>query len=422
MGLGNRLRNAWNAFAADGKPAGMSSNVATYRPDRPRVFSASPQTILASIYNKIAIDVASLAFVHARMDEVDDVYTETIDSSLNQCLTMSANKDQTYFSFFLDAVETMLRCGCVAIVPVYTSSNPNSSGSYDILAIRAGTIVGWKPDDVIVHLYDDRDMQFKDITVPKQTTAIVTNPFYSVMNESNSTLQRLMRKLALLDYVDDQSGSGKLDLIVQLPYTIRGETKKNLAEEKIRTLETQLSGSKFGIGYIDATDRVIQLNRPIDNNLAESVDKLTVMLYNQLGMPESIFDGTCSEEVRLNYYNSTVVPIAVEFATEMTRKYLTPTARTQRQAIMFTQDPFKYITAEKLAELADKLSRNEVMSPNELRVRIGLRPNGDPKSDELRNRNINANSEGYGMPFGETPVEQLSQDGSISLDEFINQL
>ena len=415
----DRFRSAWNVFR-DKTPheANMVYNpVYSRRPDRTPYFNHSTQSMISSIYNKIAIDVACLSFVHAKLRaDGSKAFDHAIDSNLNRCLTVEANIDQTSFDFWLDVTESLLSEGCVAISPVDTDTDPDRTGSYNVKSLRVGKVIGWHPYEVEVRLYNEDLMMFQDITVSKSYAAIITNPFYSVMNEPNSTLQRLLHKLTLLDYVDEQSGSGKLDLIVQLPYVVKSETRKREAETKRKEIETQLSGSKYGVAYIDATDRITQLNRPLENNLVASVDSLTNRLHNELRMPQSIFDGTATEDQIALYYNSTVVPIAIAITAEMSRKFLTPTARTQNQAITFIYDPLKFITIEKLGDLADKLIRNQVVSANEIRVKIGLRPNGDPSSDKLENPN---------MPHEEKDIineEDAAAPSPPGLSEFIDSL
>ena len=399
MSLKDRLIHSWNAFREYDNnsyriPEGPTT---TYRPDRLPLLTYNSQTILASIITRISIDVASLSFYHARVNE-NGFFEEEIDSNLNRCLRREANLDQSNWDFWLDVCVSLLDEGYVAVVPVETGDKPIDGGAIDIRELRVGRILEWKPDNVRVHLYDARDMLFKDIWVPKKMTAIIQNPFYSVMNAQNSTLQRLTKKLALLDYVDTQSGSGKLDLIIQLPYTLKGETRVNQAEERKKKIETQLAGSKYGIAYIDATERITQLNRPVDNNLLASVESLTKTLYNQLGMSESVFDGTANEQVMLNYYAQTIDPIAMAISTEFARKFLTKTARTQRQNIVFMRDPFRLVPVSQLAEIADKMGRNEIMVPNEMRGVLGLRPSDDPEADVLRNRNLNQSNQVNTVP------------------------
>lgn len=419
MGFTDRLKRAWNVFRDTNSAdfVNQYNPMYSHRPDRTPYYNYSNQSMISSIYNKIAIDVASLTFVHARLkDDGSGMYAETIESTLNNCLTVEANIDQTYFDFWLDVVESLLSEGYVAIVPTDVDEDPDRTSSYDILSLRVGKVVGWHPKSVDVLLYNEEKMLFQNIEVKKEYAAIITNPFYSVMNEPNSTLQRLLHKLTLLDYVDEQSSSGKLDLIIQLPYVAKSPSRKKEAEIKRKEIETQLSGSKYGVAYIDATDRITQLNRPLDNNLLASVDGLTAKLHNELRMPLSIFDGTATPEQQALYYKSTIVPIATEIVAEMSRKFLTQTARTRNQTIVFINDPLKYITIEKLGDLADKLIRNEVVSANEVRVKIGLRPNGNPKSDELNNPN---------MPHEEEDMadeEASAESKAPGLAEFIESL
>ena len=431
MGIGQRLMHAWNAFKGDeevqtedyGPAYGYRNYVIPMTP-------SNGQTIISSIYTRIANDVAALTFMHARLDEENHRYLETIPSNLNNCMSVEANIDQSYYDFWLDVVMSLLDEGVIAVVPVDTTLNPKVTGSYDILSMRVGRILDWMPKHVRVRLYNEETGLFQDVVLPKASTAIVVNPFYEVMNTQNSTLQRLTRKLALLDYVDEQSGSGKLDLIIQLPYVVKTEAREQQAEKRKKAIETQLSGSKYGIAYVDATERITQLNRPVDNNLLASVDSLTKSLYNQLGMTEGVFDGTASEEVMLNYFNQTIAPIATAIASEFNRKFLTKTARTQRQCVMFLRDPFKLVPVNQIAEIADKFTRNEILSSNDVRAILGIRPSSDPNADELRNKNLNRDNEL--SPEEELMEEELmgeetepadeEESGVPSYDEFLKSL
>jgi hypothetical protein len=386
--LKNRFKHAWNAFRkrdlVDSYNYGASSSS---RPDRARLTGGNEGSIISSIYNKIAIDVASLSIEHVRLDE-DGRYLESIKSGLNEALTVSANIDQTGRAFMLDVVISMFDEGCVAIVPVETSIDPTIFGSYDVHSLRTGQIREWFPQHVRVRLYDERTGQHEELTLPKSMVAIVENPLYAVMNEPNSTLKRLIRKLNLLDAIDEQSGSGKLDLIIQLPYLIKTEARRQQAENRRKDIEAQLAGSKYGIAYTDGTEKVTQLNRPADNNLMTQIIYLTSMLHSQLGLTESIFDGTADEQTVLNYYNRTIEPITSAIADEIKRKFLTKTARTQHQSIKYFRDVFKLTPITGFAEAADKFSRNEIMSSNELRAVIGLKPVNTAEADELRNKNM----------------------------------
>ena len=389
----DRLRHAWNAFVNNRDPTYQNrwdyGPSYTYRPDRPRMIrNSNGQTIVASIYNRIALDVASIDIVHAKLDE-NNRFNEIINSGLNACLTLEANIDQTGRAFIQDVVMSMLDEGCVAIVPVDTTMNPNITGSYDITSMRTGKILEWYKDRVKVRVYNDRKGEKEDIILPKRSVAIIENPLYAVINEHNSVLQRLVRKLALLDAVDEQSGSGKLDLIVQVPYTIKSEARKNQANQRRADIESQLSGSKYGIAYMDGTERVIQLNRPVENNLMKQIEYLTSMLYSQLGITQSILDGSADEKTMLNYQNRSVEPFAAAIVNEMKRKFLTKTARSQKQSIVCFRDPFKLVPISEIAEIADKFTRNEIASSNEIRQVIGWKPSKDPAADELRNKNLN---------------------------------
>lgn len=361
--------------------------ISSSRPDRPRLNITNERSIISSIYTRIVIDAGKVIFRHVRLDD-QNRYLEDILSSLHECLNVSANLDQTGSALRRNMYMTLLDKGVMALVPVVTSKDPDETGSYEIYQLRVGEIVTWYPSYVRVYLYNEKTGRKEEVTLPKSSVVIVENPFYAVMNEPNSTLQRLVRKLNLLDVVDEQSSSGKLDIIVQLPYTLKGETKQQQAEQRRKQLEVQMSGSKYGIGYIDGTEKIIQLNRPTENNLLKQVELLTKMLYGQLGLTEAIMDGTADEEAMLNYHNRTIEPIVSEVASEMQRKFLTKTARTQKQSIAYFYDPFKLIPLSKIAEIADKLTRNEVASSNDIRQLLGWKPSQDPAADELRNKNI----------------------------------
>ena len=389
--LGDRLKHAWNAFSNTDNFYSYSDvgSGSFFRPDRPRMTRGSEQSILNGIITRLSIDVSSVPLQHARVDQ-NGGFVETINDDLNYCLTTETNIDQTSREFIRSAAAMMLDVGHVALVPTETDINPNLSSSYNIKKIRAGKVVTWYPQHVTVDLYDDRTGQHKEITLPKQVVAIAYNPFFSVMNEPNSTLQRLKRKLVILDAIDEQSGSGKLDLIIQLPYTIKSEGRRQQAEMRRKDIEKQLAGSKFGIAYIDSTEHVTQLNRAVENNLMKQIEYLTTTLYGQLGLTQEIIDGTASEQVMLNYNNRTVEPILSALVDEMKRKFLTKTARTQGQSIVFFRDPFRLATTAQLAEMSDKFIRSEVSSPNEFRVRaLGWKAVDDERADELRNRNLN---------------------------------
>lgn len=389
MTIGSRVKRAWNAFLNRDPTSdyNLSGTSYYYRPDRPRFTRGNERTIVTSVYNRIALDVASIDFKHCKLDD-NDRYMYDINSKLNQCLTLEANIDQTSKAFIQDVVMSMMDEGSVAIVPVDTIMNPLITDSYDILAMRTGKIVEWKPSHVKVRLYNDRTGNKEEIWLPKKIVGIIENPLYAVMNEPNSTMQRLVRKLSLLDAVDEQSSAGKLDLIIQLPYVIKTDARRRQAEERRKDIEMQLSGSKYGIAYTDGTERITQLNRPIENNLMKQIEYLTSMLYSQLGITQTVLDGTADEKTMLNYYNRSIAPIVSAIADEMKRKFLTKTARTQKQTIMFFRDPFKLVPVNDIAEIADKFTRNEIMTSNEIRQVIGMKPSSDPKADQLVNSNI----------------------------------
>lgn len=401
----SRMKKAWNVFTGrdplrDTSYRGMSSS---YRPDRWRLSRGNERSIITSVYNRMAMDAAQIDIKHVRLDK-NGRYKGDIDSSLNECLTLQANIDQTGRAFKQDIFLSMLDDGSVAIVPVDTEDNPDETSSVDIITMRTGKIVEWFPRDVRVNLYNDRTGKHEEITVPKRTVAIVENPFYAVMNEPNSVMQRLIRKLNILDAIDEQSGAGKLDLIIQLPYVIKSEARRKQAEARRKDIEEQLSGSKYGIAYTDGTEHITQLNRAVENNLMKQIEYLTSMLYSQLGINQQILDGTANEETMLNYYNRTIEPIVSAVVDEMKRKFISRTARTQGQSIASYRDPFKLVPVKELAELADKMTRNEIMSSNELRTIIGLKPSKDPSADELRNKNLNQSTEEV-----QNPLQQLQK-------------
>lgn len=389
----SRLKSAWNAFMNRRDPPTYreEANGSFYRPDRVRMTRGNERTIVTSIINRIALDVSSLEFKHVRLDE-NKRFKEEVNSDLNQCLTVSANIDQTGRSFIQDVVISMLNEGVVAVVPIDTTSDPEK-GTYDILSMRTGKVITWFPKNVQIDAYDERDGQHKQIIMQKAVTAIIENPLFAVMNEPNSTLQRLVRKLNLLDFIDEQNSSGKLDLIIQLPYVIKSEARKTQADNRRKEIERQLVGSKYGIAYTDGTEKITQLNRAVDNNLMSQIEYLTRMLYSQLGITDAIMDGSADETTMLNYYNRTVEPIASAIVDEMYRKFLTKTARTQGQSIEFFRDPFKLVPVNNIAEIADKFTRNEIMTSNEIRQIVGMKPSDDPKADELRNKNLNQSAD-----------------------------
>lgn len=389
--LTSRLKRAWNAFTKNRDPTDIQyPSVGTgyvYRPDRVRFTRGNERSIVTSVYNRIAMDVAAITIKHCRVDK-NGRYIEDIKSGLNDCLTVEANIDQTGRSFIQDVVMSMFDEGSVAIVPVDTSFDPRNSSSYDILSMRAGQILEWYPAHVKVRVYNDRTGKKEDLVLPKRSVAIIENPLYSVINEPNSTMQRLIRKLNILDAIDEQSGSGKLDLIIQLPYVIKSEARQQQAEKRRKDIEDQLKGP-YGIAYTDGTEKITQLNRPVENNLMKQIEYLTNQLYGQIGMTPSVLDGTADEKAMLNYNNRTVEPIVSAIVGAMKRSFLSKTARTQGQTIMFFRDPFKLVPINNIADIADKFTRNEILSSNEVRQIVGMRPSDDPKADELRNSNIN---------------------------------
>lgn len=390
ISFGSRLRHAWDVFR-NREPTYVYRDVGpgySSRPDRPRLTRGNERTIVTSIYNRIALDVASININHCRMDE-NGRFLESMDSTLNKCLNLEANIDQTGRAFMQDVVMSMLDEGCVAIVPVETNIDPSVTSSYEILSMRTGKILEWFPNHVKIRAYDERTGKQDDFMMAKKDVAIVENPLYAVINESNSTMQRLVRKLNLLDVVDEQSGAGKLDMIIQLPYVIKSEARRKQAEDRRKAIEEQLAGSKYGIAYADGTERIVQLNRSVDNNLMKQIEYLTNMLYSQLGITQSILDGTADEQTLLNYNSRTIEPIISAIVDEMKRKFLTKTARSQKQTIAFFRDPFKLVPVNNIAEIADKFTRNEILTSNEIRQIIGMKPSGDPKADRLVNSNLN---------------------------------
>lgn len=396
----DRLQHAWNAFTErDPTPSySYMTNVSTLRPDRSRLIRGGERSIVNSVITRIALDVAAVSFKHARVDD-NGRYLGALDTELNKCLTFEANRDQTGRAFIQDVVMSMLDEGCVAIVPTDTTISPKKSEAYQINSMRTGKILEWAPAHVKVRVYNENTGLKEELVLPKSMVAIIENPLYSVMNEPNSTLQRLIRKLALLDNVDEQSSAGKLDIIVSLPYAIKTEARKRQAEARRKEIEAQLAGSKYGIAYTDGTEKITQLNRSLENNLMKQIEYLTSTLYSQLGLTTKVFDGTADDKEMLNYYDRTIEPILAAIATEMERKFLTKTARTQKQRIYYYRDPFKLVPANEIAEIADKFTRNEIMSSNEIRQLIGLTPVNSPQADELRNKNLNA---GNGQEYATT--------------------
>lgn len=409
MKIIDRLQHGWNAFINNKDPTLRPGPSYSYRPDRARFTRGNERSTVTSIFNRIAMDASSIDIEHVRVDK-NGRFTEIIDSGLNNCLTLEANIDQTGRAFMQDAVMSMLDEGVVALVPIDTTLDINTN-SFDVETIRVGKIMEWYPQHIKVRVYDENSGTKKDVVVPKRSVAVVENPFYSVINEHNSTMQRLIRKLNLLDAIDEQSGSGKLDLIIQLPYVLKGEQRIKNAEDRRSTLERQLNNSKLGIGYIDSTEHVIQLNRSLDNNLMKQIEYLQSMLYSQLGITQSILDGTADEKTMLNYFSRTIEPIVFAIACEMKRKFLSKTARTQGQSIFYFRDPFKLVPVTELADIADKLTRNEIASSNEMRQKIGWKPSTDPKADELRNKNLSAPNEESQSLNKEQYYEEENQNG-----------
>lgn len=408
----SRLKHAWNAFNnKDPTPKYQDIGASYYyRPDRQRFTGGNERTIVTSVYNRIALDAAAVEIKHVRLDE-NERYLETIDSGINRCLNEEANIDQTGRAFIQDVVMSMLDEGCVAIVPVDTTFNPNITNSYDIQSMRVGKILQWYPNHIQVRVYNEKTGNKEDIIVPKSMVGIIENPLYAVINEPNSTMQRLIRKLSLLDAVDEQSGSGKLDLIIQLPYTIKTEARRQQAEARRKEIEVQLTNSKYGIAYTDGTERITQLNRPIENNLMKQIEYLTSMLYSQLGITQSILDGTADEKTMLNYYSRSIEPIISAIVDELKRKFLTRTARSQLQSFLFFRDPFKLVPITEIATIADTFTRNEILSSNEVRQLIGIKPSSDPKADQLRNSNLNQTEDDYYVdPGNETEYDSDKTD------------
>lgn len=405
--FGTRLMHAYNAFRMNRDPTYNNQNLGyghSYRPDRIRLSRGNEKSIVTSIYNRIALDVATMEITHCKVDD-NDQFVKEIKSGLNNCLTLEANIDQTGRAFMQDIVMSLLDEGCVAIVPIDTYLDPNVTGSYDIQTMRTGKIVEWYPKDVKVRLYHDESGEKREIVLSKKNVAIVENPLYAVINEPNSTMQRLIRKLNLLDIIDEQSGAGKLDLLIQLPYVVKNETRRVHAEKRRKDIEQQLMGSKYGIAYTDGTEKVTQLNRPVDNNLMKQIETLMDILYSQLGITQDIMNGTANEQTMLNYYSRTIEPIISAIVDEMKRKFLTETARTKNQTIKFYRDPFKLVPINNIADIADKFTRNEIMSSNEMRQVIGMKPSDDPKADQLRNSNLNHPEE----TVDQTPMEPSEQ-------------
>ena len=392
--IGSRIKNAWNAFLSRSPTDNYrhTGHGNSYRPDRPRLSRGNERSIVTSVYNRISLDAAAINIHHARLDD-NNRFLNVIPSGIEECLNLEANIDQTGRAFIQDVVMSMLDEGHVAIIPVDTTVNPELTNSYDILSVRTGKILEWYPQHIRVSVYNENTGLKEEIKVSKKNTAIIENPLYAVINEPNSTMQRLIRKLNLLDVVDEQSSSGKLDLIIQLPYVIKTKSRKDQAEARRQDIVDQLTGSKYGIAYTDGTERITQLNRPIENNLMKQIEYLTSMLYSQLGITQSILDGTADDKTMLNYYNRTIEPMVAAVCDEMKRKFLSKTARSQLQSIVFFRDPFKLVPVNDMSEIADKFTRNEIMTSNEIRQIIGMKPSVDPNADELRNKNLNQSAE-----------------------------
>lgn len=398
LSFGERLRHGWNAFTNQSQSLRWDYGVATYtKPDRVHMTMGNERSIVVAVYNRIALDVAALDIRHVLMDDSDEKYKETVNDSLNQCLTVQANKDQTAAAFIQDVVMSMFDEGVVAIVPVDTTLNPLNTGSYDIESMRTAKILHWYPDHVKVRIYNDHTGKKEEIILPKSMVAIIENPFYAVMNEPNSIAKRLIHKLNILDAIDEQSGSGKLDLIIQLPYVVKSEARKRQANDRRRDIEDQLAGSKYGVAWTDGTEKVTQLNRPVENNLMNQITFLTSMLYSQLGVSEDILNGKADEQTRLNYFNNTVVPCVKAIVDNLKCTFITKTARSRHHTIKWFRDPFGNTPVDKIAEMIDKFTRNEVASSNEMRAVLGWKPVEDPRADELRNKNLNADAESQPM-------------------------
>lgn len=425
MGLLSRFRNAWNVFKNKDPTLSVDTGPGYWaRPDRMRFSRGNERSIVTAVFNRIAMDVAAIPIQHVRTDE-NGRYKETIQSYINNCLTLEANLDQTGRAFIQDAVQSMFDDGCVALVPIDTDDRPEESGNFPIYTMRTGRIVEWFPAHVKVNVYNEMTGKREDIKVLKSTTAIIENPMYSVMNEPSSTMQRLARKLALLDVVDEQASSGRLDMIIQLPYVIKTPARREQAEIRRKDIERQLAEGKYGIAYTDGTERITQLNRPVENNLMKQIEYLTNLLFSQIGVTQAILDGSADEKAMMNYEKRIIEPILSAFADEMKRKFLTQTARTQHQTFMFFREPFKLVSSSDIAEIADKFTRNEIMTSNEIRQIIGMKPSNDPRADELRNKNLSEPSGGQSVPSVPQPEAGANQVGEMvnippELEELFN--
>lgn len=409
MGFFNRLQHGWNAFVNNRDPTAEYNTGSGYyyRPDRPRFTRGNERSIVTSVYNRIALDASAINIQHVRLDD-NGRFSSVIESGLNNCLTLDANTDQTGRAFIQDVVMSMLDEGCVTIVPVDMTLDPEVTNSFDINTMRVGKIIEWRPQHVKVRLYNEKTAKKEEVILPKKAVAIVENPLYAVMNEPNSTMQRLIHKLSLLDITDEQTASGKLDLIIQLPYVIKTEARRQQADNRRKDIEMQLAGSKYGIAYTDGTEKITQLNRSVENNLMKQIEYLTNSLYGQLGITQTILDGSADDKTMLNYYNRTIEPIVSAIVDEMKRKFLTKTARSQGQSILFFRDPFKLVPVNDIAEIADKFTRNEILTSNEVRQIIGIKPSNDPKADELRNSNI---AESKQDSNSKEPVSESLEEG-----------
>lgn len=412
-GFGTRLKRAFNAFSAKNQNGGSFDYGVSYsyRPDRWRLTRGNERTIVTAIYNRIALDAASISIRHVQLDD-NGRYLQEQNTGLNNCLALSANIDQTGRAFIQDIVMSMFDEGCVAVVPIDTERDYVTGSISDIYSMRTGRIVAWYPRDIKVNVYNDRTGMREDLIVPKEKTAIIENPFYSVMNQPNSMVQRLIRKLTLLDAIDEQTGSGKLDLIIQLPYVVKSDLRKKQAEERRKAIEDQLAGSRYGVAYTDGTERITQLNRPIENNLLKQIEYLTNMVFGQMGMTQGIMDGTADEQTMLNYNNRIIEPIVSVISDSMKRSFLTPRAIKQGQSIVYFRDPFRLVPVSQVAEIADKFTRNEIMTSNEIRQIVGMKPSQDPKADELRNSNLNQSSDGVAQQTQNPNKEENDQNGN----------
>lgn len=431
LSFGERLRHSWNAFLNPAQTFRYDYGRSSYvDPSRVRLTTGNEKSIVTAVYNRIALDVAALDIKHVLLDDNNERFKEVVDDSLNQCLSLAANKDQISQAFIQDIVLSLFDEGAVAIVPVDTTSNPKLSESFDINSMRVASIINWYPDYVKVRLYNDKTGEKEELTLPKKMVAIIENPFYAVMNEPNAIAKRLIRKLNILDVIDEQSASGKLDLIVQLPGVIKTEARRKQAEDRRKDIETQLAGSKYGIAYIDGTEKVTQLNRSVENNLMNQITFLTSMLYSQLGITEEILKGTADEQTMLNYHNNTVAPVINAIVQSMRWKFLSKTARTRHHSIRYFRDPFKNTPVDKIAEMCDKFTRNEIASSNEMRSVIGWKPVDDPRADELRNKNLNSSNDQMQMPmytdqeyadkYNEEGGNDAGNIGSMKLSELSN--